>query len=132
MLVSPCSMKTLSNVAYGNSGNLITRAADVTLKERRTLVLMPREKPLNRIHLKNMLEATDAGAVIMPPLPSFYHNPETIDEMVNRTVARTLTLFGIELEVEEWSGFDSAVGSAELSADVDGETKPPEDEGDNT
>ena len=104
MLVAPCSMKTLSNIAHGSSGDLITRSADVALKERRRLVLMPREKPFNRIHLKNMLEVTDAGGIIMPPFPSFYAKPESIDEMLNRTVARTLSMFGVDVEFEEWAG----------------------------
>ena len=104
MIITPCSMKTLSNVAHGNSGALITRAADVTLKERRPLVLMPREKPFNRIHLKNMLEVTDAGGIIMPPFPSFYQNTQSLDEMISRTVARTLGLLDVEVEIDEWTG----------------------------
>jgi len=108
MIVVPCSMKTLSNVAHANSGNLITRAADVTLKERRPLVLMPREKPFNRIHLQNMLDVTDAGGIIMPPFPSFYQDPDGIDEMVTRTVARTLRLLDIDVEIDEWMGMGDA------------------------
>jgi 4-hydroxy-3-polyprenylbenzoate decarboxylase len=108
MLVTPCSMKTLSNIAHGNSTNLIARSADVALKERRPLVLMPREKPFNRIHLKNMLEVTDAGAVVMPPFPSFYNRPKSIDEMVTRTMARALTQFGIDVDFEEWEGVSPA------------------------
>lgn len=104
MIVAPCSMKTLSNIATGNSGNLITRSADVAMKERRPLVLLPREKPFNRIHLQNMLAVTDAGGIIMPPFPSFYANVETIDEMVTRTMCRTLSLLDIETDYEEWKG----------------------------
>jgi len=104
MLVAPCSMKTLSNVAHGNAGNLITRTADVMLKERRPLVLMPREKPFNRIHLVNMLEVTDAGAIVMPPFPSLYQRPATFDEMVTRTMARSLALLGIDVPYDEWAG----------------------------
>jgi len=104
MVVAPCSMKTLSNVAHASAGNLITRAADVTLKERRPLVLMPREKPFNRIHLENMLKATDAGAIIMPPFPSFYQQPADIDEMISRTIARTLSLLDVHVEYDEWTG----------------------------
>lgn len=106
MLIAPCSMKTLSNIAHGNAGNLITRSADVMLKERRPLVLMPREKPFNRIHLKNMLEVTDAGGIIMPPFPSFYQRPDDIDEIIERTMARSLSLLDIEMEIEEWTGLD--------------------------
>lgn len=104
MLVAPCSMKTLANIANGNAGNLITRAADVTLKERRELVLMPREKPLNRIHLENMLAVTDAGAIVNPPFPSFYQGSDGIDEMITRTVARALSLFDVEVPYDEWQG----------------------------
>lgn len=104
MIIVPCSMKTLSNIAYGNSQNLISRSADVALKERRELVLMPREKPLNRIHLKNMLEVTDAGGQIFPPFPSFYQNPDSIDEMVSRTMARALSQLDVDIEYEEWAG----------------------------
>lgn len=104
MIVTPCSMKTLSNIATGNAGDLITRAADVTLKERRPLVVMPREKPLNRIHLVNMLSVTDAGGIIVPPFPSFYQKPETIDEIVTRTIARALSLLSVDVEFEEWGG----------------------------
>jgi len=104
MLVVPCSMRTLSNIAHGNAGNLITRSADVTLKERRPLVVMPREKPLNRIHLKNMLTVTDAGGIIMPPFLSFYQNEDNMDEMITRTVARALSLCDIEISYDEWEG----------------------------
>lgn len=104
MVIAPCSMKTLSNIATGNAQNLIARSADVTLKERRPLVLMPREKPFNRIHLQNMLTVTDAGAVVFPPFPSFYQNPSTIDEMITRTVSRVLSLLDIEIDIDEWTG----------------------------
>lgn len=107
MIVAPCSMKTLSNIAHANSGNLITRSADVMLKERRPLVLMPREKPFNRIHLENMLKVTDAGGIIMPPLPSFYQQPRDLDAMITRTVARTLSHLGAEIDYEEWTGLDN-------------------------
>lgn len=119
MLVTPCSMKTLSNIAHGNSTNLIARSADVALKERRPLVLMPREKPFNRIHLKNMLDVTDAGAIVMPPLPSFYNRPASIEEMVARTVARTLTYFDVDVAFDEWEGISPATDS-ESNDDADG------------
>ncbi|HLX02859.1 MAG TPA: UbiX family flavin prenyltransferase [Trinickia sp.] len=95
MIVAPCSMKTLASIAHGLSDNLITRAADVTLKERRRLVLMVRETPLNLAHLRNMTAVTEMGGVIFPPLPAFYNNPASIDEMVDHTVARVLDMFAI-------------------------------------
>lgn len=104
MLVAPCSMKTLSDVARGRSGNLIARAADVTLKERRPLVVMPREMPLNRIHLENMLAVTDAGGIVFPPSPSFYHDPDSVEELVSRTAARALAQVGVDVDYEEWGG----------------------------
>lgn len=104
MIIAPCSMKTLSNIAHGNAHNLITRAADVSLKERRPLVLMPREKPFNRIHLENMLKVTDAGGMIVPPFLSFYQNQSSLDEMITRTMARVLTHLGLEVEYDEWEG----------------------------
>lgn len=105
MVIAPCSMKTLSNIAHGNTSNLISRSADVMLKERNPLVLMPREKPFNRIHLKNMLEVTDAGAIVSPPFPSYYQTDATMDEMVTRTMARALSyLDDIEVEYNEWGG----------------------------
>ncbi|WP_416841482.1 UbiX family flavin prenyltransferase [Haloferax sp. DFSO52] len=104
MLIVPCSMKTLSNIAHAASGSLITRSADVMLKERRPLVVMPREKPFNRIHLKNMLEVTDAGGIVFPPFPSFYQQPKTIDEMITRTMARALSHLDVNVEYDEWEG----------------------------
>jgi 4-hydroxy-3-polyprenylbenzoate decarboxylase len=105
MVVAPCSMKTLAAVAHGLSDNLIARAADVVLKERRRLVLMVRETPFNLAHLRNMTAVTEMGGVIFPPLPSFYHKPESIADMVDHTVARVIDLFGIEHALApRWGG----------------------------
>jgi 4-hydroxy-3-polyprenylbenzoate decarboxylase len=95
MVVAPCSMKSLAAIAHGFGDNLLTRAADVTLKERRRLVLMVRETPLNLAHLRNMTAATEMGAVVFPPLPAFYHRPSTIDELVDESVERVLALAGV-------------------------------------
>jgi flavin prenyltransferase len=105
MVVVPCSMKTLAAVAHGLSDNLLTRAADVTLKERRRLVLMVRETPFNLAHLRNMTAATEMGAIVFPPLPAFYNRPSSIDEMVDDTVERVLALVGVEgTNVRPWKG----------------------------
>jgi flavin prenyltransferase len=95
MVIAPCSMKTLGSVAHGLSDNLIARAADVTLKERRRLVLMVRETPLNLVHLRNMTAVTEMGGVIFPPVPAFYSKPASLEEMVDHTVARVLDLFAL-------------------------------------
>jgi 4-hydroxy-3-polyprenylbenzoate decarboxylase len=94
MAVAPCSMKTLAAIAHGLSDNLLTRAADVMLKERRRLLLMVRETPLNLAHLRNMTAVTEMGAIVFPPLPAFYHRPQSIDELVDDTVERALALLG--------------------------------------
>lgn len=108
MVVAPCSMRTLAAVAHGLSDNLITRAADVVLKERRHLILMVRETPFNLAHLRNMTAVTEMGGVIFPPLPAFYHRPQNLDEMVDHTVARVLDLFCIEHALApRWQGMKS-------------------------
>jgi len=104
MLIAPCSMRTLGEIASGVTSSLVSRAADVTLKERRRLVLLTRETPLNLIHLRNMVTLTEAGGVIMPPIPAFYHRPTSIDEIVTQTVARALTLLGVNVELRAWDG----------------------------
>lgn len=103
MVIAPCSIRTLSDVAYGTTDSLLSRAADVTLKERRRLVLVVREAPLHAGHLRSMLAATENGAVIVPPVPAFYHRPKTIDDIVNQTVGRCLDLFDIDVGlVKRW------------------------------
>lgn len=110
MVVIPCSVKTLAEVATGVADNLIARAADVTLKERRRLVLVVRETPLNLIHLRNMVSVTEAGAIVMPPVPALYTLPATIDEMITQTAARVLDLFEIEVPgLRRW-GEDAGTG----------------------
>jgi len=110
MVIAPCSMKTLSGVAHAFSDNLITRAADVVLKERRRLVLITREAPLNLAHLRNMVAVTEMGGVIFPPVPAFYSKAKTIDDIVNHTVGRVLDLFNVQHEtISRWQGMKSDV-----------------------
>jgi polyprenyl P-hydroxybenzoate/phenylacrylic acid decarboxylase-like protein len=104
MVVIPCSMRTLAAVATGTSDNLLTRAADVTLKERRRLVLVTRETPLSYIHIKNMETVTLAGATVLPPVPAFYHKPETIDDLLRHTCGKVLDQFGVRHDLfRRWS-----------------------------
>ena len=115
MVVVPCSAKTLAAVAHGYSDNLVHRAADVILKERRRLVLAIREAPLSEIHLENMLKLARMGTVILPPLPAFYNHPQSIDDLVEHTVARVLDQFGIEVpSAMRWAG-EMGVGKADGS-----------------
>jgi 4-hydroxy-3-polyprenylbenzoate decarboxylase len=105
MVVAPCSMKSLAAIAHALSDNLLTRAADVTLKERRRLVLMVRETPFNLAHLRNMTAATEMGAIVYPPLPAFYHRPESIDALVADSVERVLALAGVAgAQPASWHG----------------------------
>ena len=108
MVVAPCSMNTLGSIAHGLDNNLISRAAGVTLKERRTLVLLPRETPLHLVHLRNMTIVTEMGGIIAPPVPSFYQHPANIEDIVNQTVGRTLDSLGIEAPdlVKRWTGLN--------------------------
>jgi len=104
MVVAPCSMKSLASIAHGLSDNLLTRAADVALKERRRLVLMVRETPFNLAHLRNMTAVTEMGAIVFPPMPAFYHRPQSIDELVGDTVERVLAMIGVESAMpRSWS-----------------------------
>ncbi|MGH7074447.1 MAG: UbiX family flavin prenyltransferase [Stellaceae bacterium] len=99
MLIAPCSIRTLSEITHGTTSSLLTRAADVVLKERRRLVLMVRETPLHLGHLRTMTAASEMGAVIMPPVPAFYGKPTSIDDLVTQSVGRALDLFGIDLRL---------------------------------
>jgi 4-hydroxy-3-polyprenylbenzoate decarboxylase len=96
MVIIPCSMKTLAGIVHGMSENLILRAADVMLKEKRKLILVPRESPLNLIHLRNMTAAAEAGAILLPPMPAFYFQPRSIDQLVDHLVGKILDLLGVE------------------------------------
>ncbi len=103
MIVAPCSVRTMSEIATGTTQNLLTRAADVVLKERRMLVLMVRETPLHAGHLKNMLQITESGGIIAPPVPAFYTNATNIEQIVDHTIGRVLDLFDIEIaEMQRW------------------------------
>lgn len=97
MIIAPCSVRTLAEIATGVTSSLLTRAADVALKERRRVVLMVRETPLNMVHLENLLKVTQMGAIVAPPVPSFYNHPSSIDDMVTYTVGRVLDLFDLEI-----------------------------------
>ena len=115
MVIAPCSMKTLAEIANGIGSTLISRAADVMLKERRRLVLMARETPLTLTHLKNMLAVTEMGAIVTPPVPAFYTRPANLDEMVDHSLGRVLDLFDIEVNtVKRWQGL-SAIRRSEVS-----------------
>jgi polyprenyl P-hydroxybenzoate/phenylacrylic acid decarboxylase-like protein len=105
MVIAPCTMKTLAAVAHAHADDLVSRAADVVLQERRRLVLVPRETPLNLAHLRNMVAATEMGAVVFPPVPAFYARPKSIEDLVAHTVARVLDLFGIHSpKLARWQG----------------------------
>jgi 4-hydroxy-3-polyprenylbenzoate decarboxylase len=107
MIIAPCTIKTMSAVTNSYSDNLITRAADVTLKERRKLVMMVRETPLHLGHLRNMERLTEMGAIVMPPMPAFYHKPQTVQDIVDHTVGKVLDIFDIKHDLfRRWSGYN--------------------------
>jgi polyprenyl P-hydroxybenzoate/phenylacrylic acid decarboxylase-like protein len=113
MVVAPCSMKTLASIAHGLADNLVARAADVILKERRRLVLVARETPLNLAHLRNMTSVTEMGGIIFPPVPAFYTRPASLDELVNHTVGRLLDLFDLPHTglVKRWEGMNKGTSA---------------------
>ena len=117
MIVAPCSIRSLAEIAYGATSNLLSRAADVVLKERRRLVLMVREAPLHAGHLRAMAQATEIGAIIVPPVPAFYTRPKTVDDIVNHTVGRVLDLFSIDNTlVRRWGEADGSGRAARKRA----------------
>ena len=108
MVIAPCSMKTLAAVAHAHADDLVSRAADVVLKERRRLVLLPREAPLNLAHLRNMVQVTEMGGIVFPPVPAFYARPKSIQDLVDHTVRRVLDQFGIHsAKLARWKGIDA-------------------------
>ncbi len=107
MVVSPCSMSTLASIAHGITTNLVTRAADVHLKERRKLILVPRETPLSLVHLENMAAVTRAGAIVLPAMPGWYHRPRSLDDLVDFVVARICDQLGVEVELMRRWGRDA-------------------------
>jgi len=112
MVIAPCSMKTLAAVAHAHADDLVSRAADVVLKERRRLVMLPREAPLNLAHLRNMVAVTEMGGIVFPPAPAFYARPKTIAQLVDHTVGRVLDLFGIRVaKLPRWRGMQRGVAS---------------------
>jgi 4-hydroxy-3-polyprenylbenzoate decarboxylase len=112
MVIAPCSVKTLGEIAHGYGRGLVQRAADVVLKEKRRLVLAVRESPLSEIHLDNMLKLARMGVVIAPPLPAFYNHPKSLDDVVSHTASRLLDLFDIHVEAERWDGVMAVGGRA--------------------
>jgi flavin prenyltransferase len=111
MIIAPCSVRCLSELAAGVTSTLLTRAGDVVLKERRRLVLMVRETPLHLGHLRSMAAVTEMGAIVMPPVPAFYPWPKTMDDMIDHTVGRALDLFGLDTGIRRWQGARSRDGS---------------------
>lgn len=114
MVVAPCSMRTLAAIATGLADNLVTRAADVMLKERRRLVLLARETPFHLVHLRNMTTVTEMGAIVLPPVPAFYAHPQSVDDIVDHTVGRVLDLFDVPHDglVARWQGLRPSVATA--------------------
>jgi polyprenyl P-hydroxybenzoate/phenylacrylic acid decarboxylase-like protein len=114
MVIAPCSMKTLAAVAHAHADDLVSRAADVVLKERRRLVLLTRETPLNLAHLRNMTAVTEMGAIVFPPVPAFYSQPKSLDDLVNHTVGRVLDLFGVHTaKLARWAGMKGTPAGSE-------------------
>lgn len=126
MVIAPCSMATLAAIAHGLGSNLIHRAADVMLKERRKLVLVVRESPLNEIHLENMLKLSRMGVVILPPVPAFYNHPQSLEDMISHTTMRILDQFDIHLDVmNRWNGVMSNDGPELVETDSEQELRRP-------